>query len=251
MARAMETFGEDGGLMLPCAMRAPYGDPSGMLVLLHGRGTDEHDIFPLLETIDPARRVLGIAPRGLVESDPEGHSSWLRREASGRLPAADLAETVARVGHWLDRTAEATRVALSSTVLGGFGEGALLALALAAAPGRPRTGGLILLSGHLPLGFDLAGDNMAGMPVALGYGLRDAVVTPAQAQALKRWLESEGALVTCRVSNGVHAVDRSFMRQLPRWIYRVLADVRYSETAEESGARFSFGTSVARPVLRF
>jgi len=88
------------------------------------------------------------------------------------------------------------------------------------------------------------------MPVALGYGLRDAVVTPSKAQALERWLESAGALVTCRASSGAHAVDPSFVRQLPRWIYRVLANVRYATTAEESGGRFSFGTSVARPVLR-
>ena len=37
-----------------CGRRA--GEPAGALVLLHGRGVDESDLFPLLDELDPERR---------------------------------------------------------------------------------------------------------------------------------------------------------------------------------------------------
>src|SRR5919204_362389 len=40
------------------------GEAEGALVLLHGRGVDEHDLFPLLDALDPERRLLGATPRG-------------------------------------------------------------------------------------------------------------------------------------------------------------------------------------------
>ena len=42
--------------------REPAGEPEGALVLLHGRGADEHDLFPLLDLLDPERRLLGVTP---------------------------------------------------------------------------------------------------------------------------------------------------------------------------------------------
>ena len=44
--------------------RPAAGEPEGALVLLHGRGADEHDLFPLLDALDPERRLHGYTPRG-------------------------------------------------------------------------------------------------------------------------------------------------------------------------------------------
>ena len=41
-------------------LRPPRGEPEGALVLMHGRGTDEHDLFPLLDVFDPDRRLVGL-----------------------------------------------------------------------------------------------------------------------------------------------------------------------------------------------
>ena len=43
--------------------RPPAGEPAGALVLLHGRGADEHDLFPLLDVLDPSQRLHGYCPR--------------------------------------------------------------------------------------------------------------------------------------------------------------------------------------------
>jgi phospholipase/carboxylesterase len=45
-------------------LRPAAGEPEGALVLFHGRGADEHDLFPLLDALDPERRLQGYTPRG-------------------------------------------------------------------------------------------------------------------------------------------------------------------------------------------
>src|SRR5206468_8132237 len=52
-------------------------EPEAALVLLHGRGADEHDLFPVLDLLDPERRLLGITPRGPLTLPPGG-AHWYR-----------------------------------------------------------------------------------------------------------------------------------------------------------------------------
>ena len=44
-------------------------------MLLHGRGADEHDLFPLLDALDPERRLQGYTPRAPL-SLPPGGAHW-------------------------------------------------------------------------------------------------------------------------------------------------------------------------------
>ena len=39
---------------------------------MHGRGADEHDLFPLLDLLDPQRRLLGVTPGGPLHLPPGG-----------------------------------------------------------------------------------------------------------------------------------------------------------------------------------
>src|SRR5207244_6267609 len=43
--------------------RLAQGDASGLLVLHHGRGADEHDLLPLADALDPQRRLHVVTPR--------------------------------------------------------------------------------------------------------------------------------------------------------------------------------------------
>ena len=60
---------------LPHRIREPRGDAEGALVLLHGRGTSEDDLFPLFDELDPDRRLVGISPRGPLQLPPSSESS--------------------------------------------------------------------------------------------------------------------------------------------------------------------------------
>ena len=43
--------------------RPADGDPTGLLVLHHGRGADDNDLLPLADVLDPAHRLHVVTPR--------------------------------------------------------------------------------------------------------------------------------------------------------------------------------------------
>ena len=64
-------------MTLEALERPAEGEPAGTLVLLHGRGADEHDLYPLLDALDPQRRLRGLTPRGPLALPPGGRH-WYR-----------------------------------------------------------------------------------------------------------------------------------------------------------------------------
>ncbi|HXY17116.1 MAG TPA: hypothetical protein VEH79_02970, partial [Gaiellaceae bacterium] len=143
-------------------VREPAGEPEGALVLFHGRGADEHDLFPLLDALDPERRLLGITPRGPL-SLPPGGAHWYRL---GGIPTPDPATfhpTFALASEFLD----GLPVPIERTVLGGFSQGCVMSWALGLGRGRPRPAAIVGLSGFVPRvdGFELDLDGLEGYTV--------------------------------------------------------------------------------------
>src|SRR6188768_4383643 len=82
-------------------VRPPVGEPIGLLALFHGRGADERDLFPLLDLLDPERRLLGVTPRGPL-SLPPGGAHWYVVRAIGYPDPATFLPTYAALAEWLD-----------------------------------------------------------------------------------------------------------------------------------------------------
>ena len=81
--------------------RPAEGEPAGLLVLFHGRGSDERDLFPLLDVLDPERRLLGVTPRGPLSLPPGGAHWYAFLQA--RLPGSgDVPRDLPAVAEWLD-----------------------------------------------------------------------------------------------------------------------------------------------------
>ncbi|MBD0281217.1 MAG: phospholipase, partial [Thermoleophilaceae bacterium] len=157
-------------------LRPAAGDPEGALVLFHGRGADEHDLFPLLDLLDPERRLLGATPRGPLTPAPGGAHWYIVRRVG--FPDHDTFHaTYEAVTGWLDDLLAEHAIRSDQTVLGGFSQGAVMSYALALGSGRPRPAGIIALSGFIPTvdGFTLDYENAAGLPVAIGHGTYDPV----------------------------------------------------------------------------
>ena len=57
-------------------LREPAGEPAGALVLNHGRGTDENDLYGLLDELDPERRLLGVTTGAPLTNVPPGGRHW-------------------------------------------------------------------------------------------------------------------------------------------------------------------------------
>jgi phospholipase/carboxylesterase len=193
-------------------------------VLLHGRATSEHDLVPLLEALDPERRLVGVTPRGPL-SLPPGGAHWYVSRSVGYPDPRTFLTTLELLGGWLDALPDALGVPLERTLLGGFSQGAAMTYAVGLGEGRPRPAGLIALSGFIPAadGFRLGLDDLPdGYPVAIGHGSRDPVIEASFGRSARDRLEEAGADVLWRESPVAHTLDPDFLPELASFVRRVL-----------------------------
>jgi phospholipase/carboxylesterase len=208
---------------LPHLRRPAAAEPEGLLVLFHGRGADEQDLFPLLDLLDPERRLLGITPRGPLTLPPGG-AHWYAVHEIGYPDPPTFTATFARASEWLDDVAAASGIPYERVVIGGFSQGAVMTYALGLGAGRPRPAGLIALSGFVPNvpGFSI--DLTPPLPrVAIGHGALDPVISVEWSRRAYDALRDAGAAVVFSESPALaHSIDPGFLRELPGWLAETL-----------------------------
>ena len=205
-------------------LRPAAGDPDGAFVLFHGRGADEHDLFPLLDMLDPERRLLGATARGPL-SLPPGGAHWYAVRRVGYPDPETFHSTYVRLTAWLDGLLDEQAIPHDKTVLGGFSQGSAMAYALGLGARRPRPAGIMALSGFIPEveGFQLDLSGAAGLPVAIGHGTHDPVISVDFGREARDRLVEAGAEVTYRESPMAHTIDPAFIRELSGWLGRTVA----------------------------
>jgi phospholipase/carboxylesterase len=190
--------------------RPAAGEPEGALVLLHGRGADEHDLFPLLDALDPERRLHGYTPRAPLALPPGG-AHWYVVPRVGYPDPETFAEGYGALTEWFD----ALPFAAGDVVLGGFSQGAVLSYALGLGQGRPRTRALIALSGFIPTVESWEPDLEPPFPpIAIAHGTYDPVIPVEFGRAARDRLEAAGAEVWYRESPIEHSIDPQVLLEL-------------------------------------
>lgn len=168
------------------------GDRAGkpLLVLLHGYGADENDLFGLVPYLPDGLAVASVAAP-LTPPWPMPGRSWyaidsLTTRASGGITAA---------GEALLRWLEPAAADASSVALLGFSQGAAVSLqALRLAP--DRIDAVVALSGYAAMG-DLPNDVVlqeSKPPVFWGRGNRDDVIPPNLIDHTAQWLPAHAEL---------------------------------------------------------
>jgi phospholipase/carboxylesterase len=198
-------------------LRPADGDPEGALVFFHGRATDENDLFPLLDELDPERRLIGATARGPLSLPPGGWHWYVIRQVGFPDPET-FHSTYALVSGWLDDLLAEHGIPIERTILGGFSQGSVMAYALSLGAGRPRPAGVIALSGFIPRveGFELG--DVTGLPVAIGHGTYDPVISVEFGHDARDRLIEAGADVTYRESPMPHTIDPAFLDELRGWV---------------------------------
>jgi phospholipase/carboxylesterase len=214
-------------------LRPAAGEPEGALVLLHGRGTDEHDLFPLLDVFDPERRLVGVTPGGPL-SLPPGGRHWYAIRQLGYPPPDTFLPTYERLCRWLDALPDAIGVPISRTILGGFSQGAVMSYAAGLGAGRPTPAGIMALSGFVPTveGFELDLSNREGFRVAIAHGSLDQVIGVEWGRRARDLLTEAGCDVLYLESPVPHTLDPRGLPTLAEWLHATLAQAG----AEPAGA---------------
>lgn len=185
--------------------RPAAGEAAGALVLLHGRGADENDLFPLLDALDPERRLHGYTPRGPL-SLPPGGAHWYVLGGLGTPELETFSASYDALAQLLDG------LPYERLVLGGFSQGCAMAYALALYQGRRRPDALLAMSGFVPSveGYEL--DLEPPFPrIAIVHGVFDQVIPVQWGRAARDTLEGAGADVLFRESPVEHAIDPSLI----------------------------------------
>ncbi|GEK85355.1 alpha/beta hydrolase [Microbacterium aerolatum] len=194
------------------ATRWAPGDRDGLplLVMLHGYGSDENDLFGLVPFLPDGIAVASVAAP-LTPPWPSPGRSWYPIEGmESRHPDAVTAAARALL-HWLDAAAsDAPKIALL-----GFSQGAavsLQAMRLDAA----RFGAIVALSGYATPG-DLPDDEelRTSQPrVFWGRGTHDDVIPQALIDHTAQWLPDHSEL-TGRVYPGLtHSVSEDELQDV-------------------------------------
>jgi len=207
----------------PHRIRPARGEPEGVLALLHGRGTSEDDLFPLLDMLDPEARLVGITPRAPLTLPPGGAHWYMVREVG--FPDPDtFFPTYAALTAWIDALPGALGAPAGKLVLGGFSQGAVMTYAAGLGAGRPSPAALIALSGFIPAveAFELDLSSRAGLPVAIGHGTFDPIIPAQFGREASERLEAAGLDVAYLESPMAHSVDPEFLRELAPWIRAIL-----------------------------
>ena len=185
-------------------------------MLLHGRGADEHDLYPLLDALDPERRLLGITPRAPLALPPGG-AHWYRL---GGIPTPDPATfwpSFDALAAFLD----GLPVPLDRVVLGGFSQGAVMSWALGLGAGRQRPAAIMALSGFMPRGGGLRARprrDLEGYPIAVAHGSLDPVIPVEFGRAAAERVATAGADLLWRETPVPHTIDPGVLPELQAFV---------------------------------
>ena len=200
----------------PVVATAGNDDPQApLVVLLHGRGSDEHGIVSLAGDLPPALAYAAVrAP--IAEG---GGYAWFANRGIGRPVAESLREVMDWFTSWLGTVAEEGR----PVVLVGFSGGAAFAGGLLL-DDPSRYTGVAVLFGTLPFdaGVPTTPGRLQDVPVFVAHGEQDTVIPRELLDRTWTYVTGEsGARAYAVEEPGGHEVHPSTVMHLREWLDRL------------------------------
>jgi phospholipase/carboxylesterase len=200
--------------------RAASDDPEGLLVLHHGRGTDESDLLGLADFLDPERRLQVVTPRAPLQLSGSPGYHWYLVPRVGYPDPASFAAAREALAELHDRLWEETGIGPDRTVLGGFSMGAVMSYATGLGAERPAPAGILAFSGFVPTveGWEPALADRTDIRAFVSHGSRDPVIGIEFAERARDLLSDGGLDVTYRESELGHQIDPAHLREASAWV---------------------------------
>ncbi len=206
--------------------RAPAGEAQGLLVMHHGRGTDENDLLPLAEVLDPKHRLHVVAPRAPLALPGSQGYHWYLVPRVGTPDPETFGAAYAKLAALHDELWQRTGIDPERTVLAGFSMGTVMSYALGLGPDRPSPGGILAFSGFLPTveGWHPDLQGRKDLPVFIAHGRRDQVIDVEFARRARALLEGAGLPVEYHESEAGHHIDPRELPAAAAWLQRTLGE---------------------------
>jgi phospholipase/carboxylesterase len=203
--------------------RPASGEADGLLVLHHGRGTDEHDLIGLADVLDPERRFHVVTPRGPLTLPGSPGYHWYVVPRVGYPDPTTFHAAFDALATFHDELWERTGLAPEQTVLGGFSMGSVMSYATGLSPARPKPGGILVFSGFIPTVEGWQPDlSRNDVPVFIAHGRRDPIMNVEFARQARQLLEGAGFDVEYHESDAGHFIDPDHIPSAIKWLARQL-----------------------------
>ncbi len=204
--------------------RPADGDAAGLIVLHHGRGTDERDLLGLADLLDSQRRLHVVSARAPLQlPGPPGYHWYLARRVGYPDPRT-FEESRRKLARLHDELWERTGLGAERTVLGGFSMGTVMSYALGLSGDRPAPAGILAFSGFVPTveGWEPSLQDRQRLRAFIAHGRRDPVIDVTFAQRARELLEGAGLDVSYHEHEGGHHIDPRQFDLAARWVATTL-----------------------------
>jgi phospholipase/carboxylesterase len=195
-----------------------------LLLLLHGVGSNEEDLFSLAPYLD--ERFLVVSARAPVALDYGGYG-WFRIDFTPRGMVADVEQakrSLAMLPGFIDELVETYGADRRRVYLMGFSQGAMMCLALLLT--RPeKVAGVVAMSGRFPqqvIGLEPDREALAGKPVLVTHGLYDPVLPIENGRAVRDYLSGLPVELNYREYPMQHEVSMESLRDVAQWLTQTL-----------------------------
>lgn len=197
----------------------PGGRPP-LLILLHGLGSNEQDLFSLAPYLD--LRFLIISARAPLTLMP-GSYAWFHAELSSgspRINAEEAGGSRRTLLRFIDEAARAYNADTSRVYLMGFSQGAIMSMSVMLT--QPElVAGVVAMSGRIlpeirPI--TAAPDRLEGLPVLLVHGTLDQVLPIFHGRASRDYLSTLPVNLTYREYRMAHGIDENSLADVNAWL---------------------------------
>lgn len=205
--------------------REAEGNPQGLLVLHHGRGSDELDLLGLADVLDPGRRLHVVTPRGpLTLPDAPGHH-WYKVVRVGYPDPPTFRAGYRKLAEFHDELWQSTGIAPADTVFGGFSMGSVMSYSLGLGPDRPPVAGILAFSGFIPTveGWEPELRGRPDLRAFIAHGGLDPVIDVEFARRARDLLSDAGVDVDYHESDAGHEIHLRHVPAARAWLAQRLA----------------------------
>ncbi len=219
--------------------RAPHAHGTGkppLLLLLHGVGSNERDLFRFAEALDP--RFLVLSVRAPLVRGPESFA-WFNVQILPQGNAIDpeqLRESRDRLLTFIAEAVEAYGADAERAYLLGFSQGAIMSLTTLLS--SPRTlAGIAALNGRIPpevIPWIAPQADLAGTPVLVIHGTLDSVIPIEYARRAREVLQALPVDLTYIEYPQPHTIGERTLAAALAWLSAHLDAPRRSSKASEA-----------------
>ena len=204
--------------------RPADGDAEGLLVLHHGRGSDENDLLSLANVLDRERRLHVVTPRAPLQLPGSPGYHWYVVPRVG-YPDPDTFHAASRkLAAFHDEVWERTGLTAGQTVFGGFSMGSVMSYSLGLGPDRPAPAGILAFAGFIPTvdGWQPSLADRTDTRVFIAHGRNDPVMSIEFARRARDLLEAGGLDVDYHESDTGHNIDPAHVQPAIDWLATTL-----------------------------